>query len=128
MFYGSIVDNIYFLDLDDVSRYGTKYLVSKNVGSWLWHIRLGCVHFDLINRIVSKNLVVGQPNIKFSKDKICDACQIGNQTRVSFKSKNVISTSKHLDLLHLGLFGHSRTKSIGGNYYGFVIIDDFRFT
>ena len=47
----------------------------------------------------------------------------------SFIPKKVVSTSKPLELLHLDLFDPSRTRSLGGNYYGFVIVDDFsRFT
>ena len=48
---------------------------------------------------------------------------------MSFKPKNIVSTSKRLELLHLDLFGPSRTRSLSGNYYGFFIVDDFsRFT
>jgi len=43
----------------------------------------------------------------------------------SFHSKNVISTSKPLELLHMDLFGPSRTKSFGGNYYALIIVDDY---
>lgn len=60
------------LDLDDVSMYGTMCLVSKGEDSWLWHRRLSHVHFDLINKITSLNLVVGLPKIKFLKGKLCD--------------------------------------------------------
>lgn len=63
--------------------------------------------------------------LKFLKDHICDACQMRKQTRVSFKPKNIVSTSRPLELLHMDLFGHSRTKSLDGNYYGFVIVDDY---
>jgi len=120
MFKGLRVNNVYVLDLDDVSSSGAKCLIAKNEDSWLWHRRLSHVHFDLLNKIVSKDLVVGLPKIKFEKDRLCDACQKGKQTRVSFKPKKVVSTSKPLELLHLDLFG---------NYYGFVIVDDFsRFT
>jgi len=46
-----------------------------------------------------------------------------------FQSKNVVSTSKPLEVLHIDLFGPSRTMSLGGNYYGLVIVDDYsRFT
>lgn len=37
---GSRIDNICLLDLDDVSMYGTKYLVTKNEYYWLLHRRL----------------------------------------------------------------------------------------
>jgi len=129
MYKGLRVDNVYVLDLDDALSSGAKCLIAKNEDFWLWHRRLSHVHFDLLNKVVSKGLVVGLPKIKFEKDKLCDACQKGKQTRVSFKPKNIFSISKPLELLHLDLFGPSRTKSLGGNYYGFVIVDDFsRFT
>ena len=41
----------------------------------------------------------------------------------------MVSTSRPLEMLHLDLFGPSRTMSIGGNFYGLVIVDDYsRFT
>ena len=54
---------------------------------------------------------------------------MGKQTKSSFKSKNMISTTRPLQLLHMDLFGPSKIASHGGNYYAFVIVDDFsRFT
>ena len=43
----------------------------------------------------------------------------------SFKIKNVVSSLKPLELLHMDLFGPSRSMSLGGNYYALVIVDDF---
>jgi len=78
---------------------------------------------------MSKDLRVGLPKVKFEKDKLCDACQKGKQTKTSFKPKNMVSTTRPLELLHLDLFGHLRPRSIRGNYYRFVIVDDYsRFT
>lgn len=77
MFKGSRIENIHMLDLDDVSMHETKCLVTKNEDSWLWHRRLSHVHFDLLNKIASKNLVVGLTKIKFLKDILCDASQMG---------------------------------------------------
>ena len=79
--------------------------------------------------MISRNLVKGLPKIDFDKFRICDACQLGKQTRGSFKSKNIVSTSRPLELIHMDLFGPTRTTSLGGKKYGLVIIDDFtRFT
>lgn len=123
------VDNVYMLNLDDVSNSGTKFVVTRHEEFWLWHRRLGNVHFDLINRITSNNLVIGLSKIKFLKEKICDACQMKKRTSVSFKLKKYVSTSKPLKLLHLDILTPSRTKILGGNFYGFVIVYDFsRFT
>ena len=43
----------------------------------------------------------------------------------SLKQKQFVSTNRLLEMLHMDLFGPSRTMSIGGNYYGLVIVDDF---
>jgi len=82
-----------------------------------------------LNRIASKELVIRLPKLKFERDKLCEACQKGKQTKNTFKPLNVISNSRPLELLHMDLFGPSRTMSLGGNYYGLVIVDDYsRFT
>ena len=50
-------------------------------------------------------------------------------TRTSFKSKNIVTTSRALELLHLDLFGPTRSSSLGGKRYDFVIVDYYsRFT
>jgi len=73
--------------------------------------------------------VIVLPKLKFEKDHICEACQKGKQVKNSFKIKNVVSSLKPIELLHMDLFGPSRTMSFGGNYYALVIVDDFsRFT
>jgi len=56
---------------------------------------------------------------------LCDACVKGKQTRTSFKTKDLISTNKALDVLKMNLFGPSRIVSLAGNFYALVIIDDF---
>ena len=104
-------------------------LLTRNDESWLWHRRLAHIHIHNLNRIASKELVVGLPKLKLERDKLCEACQKGKQIKSTSKPLNVISTSKPLELLHIDLFGPSRTMSLGGNYYGLVIVDDYsRFT
>jgi len=79
-------------------------------------------HLNWLNR---KQLVEGLPKLKFEKDRICEACKKGKQTKVSFKPKNCISTERSLEFLHMDLFGPSRTMSLRGNFYALVIVDDF---
>nr|KYP35691.1 Retrovirus-related Pol polyprotein from transposon TNT 1-94 [Cajanus cajan]KYP38474.1 Retrovirus-related Pol polyprotein from transposon TNT 1-94 [Cajanus cajan] len=124
---GKRVNNIYILDLEHSSS--NSCLTSHDNVTWLWHRRIAHINADQLNRLASKDLVSGLPKIKFSKQGLCDACQKGKQTRASFKSKKVMSTSRPLELLHMDLFGPSRTKSLGGNTYALVLIDDYsRFT
>ena len=80
---------------------------------------------DLMSKLVRKDLVRGLPKIKFEITKLCDACQLGKQTRNSFKPKNVVTTTRPLELIHMDLFGPTRTSSLGGKKYGFVIVDDY---
>ncbi len=129
-FIGRRQGNVYVIDLNDLSSFNVKCLMATNKDdSWLWHRRLGHASMHIISKLVKSDLVRGLPKMKFEKDKVCDACMKGKQTKVSFKSKNCISTSRPLQLLHMDLFGPIRTRSLGGKQYCFVIVDDYsRFT
>ena len=39
--------------------------------------------------------------------------------------KNIMTTRRPLELLHMDLFGPNAYKSLGGNSFGLVIVDDF---
>jgi len=58
-----------------------------------------------LNRIASKDLVIGLLKLKFERNKLCEECQKGKQTKSSFKPINVVSTTRPLELLHMDLFG-----------------------
>jgi transposase InsO family protein len=49
----------------------------------------------------------------------------GKQVDNTHPKKSTMSTSKAFELLHMNLFGLTTYTSIGGNKYGFVIMDDF---
>ena len=85
--------------------------------------------FYLIDKLIKKDLIIEIPHITFNEDKIYNACQLGKQIKRSFRSKNVVSTSRVLELLYLDLFGPTRTTSLGGSKYRLIVVDDFsRFT
>ncbi|RLM61403.1 hypothetical protein C2845_PM14G03300 [Panicum miliaceum] len=44
---------------------------------------------------------------------------------VPHRPKNITTTTRPLELLHMDLFGPVAYISIGGNKYGFVIVDDY---
>jgi len=44
---------------------------------------------SLLNKLVSKGLVVGLPSIKYNDGKVYDACARGKQVINSFKLKNM---------------------------------------
>ncbi|GJX84968.1 retrovirus-related pol polyprotein from transposon TNT 1-94 [Tanacetum coccineum] len=71
-----------------------------------------------------KELVRNLPKLKFDQH-FCDACKIGKQAHASHKAKNIVSTTRCLELLHMDLFGPSAVRSYGGNRYTLVIVDDY---
>ncbi|GKC79792.1 retrovirus-related pol polyprotein from transposon TNT 1-94 [Tanacetum coccineum] len=90
----------------------------------LWHRRLVYANMRLIQSLSSKELVRNLPKLKYDKH-LCDACKIGKQAHASHKAKNIVSTKRCLELLHMDLFGPSAIKSYGGNLYTLVIVDDY---
>jgi len=117
------------LNIEHASFHELSCLVSKIHDSWLWHRRAAHINMHHLNHLVKKDLVIGIPKLKFEKNKLFEACQKGKQVKNYFQSKNIVSTSKPLKLLHIDLFGPSRAMSLCGNYYGLVIVDDnSRFT
>nr|GEV20470.1 retrovirus-related Pol polyprotein from transposon TNT 1-94 [Tanacetum cinerariifolium] len=92
--------------------------------STLWHRRLGHANIRLIQSLASKELVRNLPKLKFDQH-FCDTCKIGKQAHASHKAKNIVSTTRCLELLHMDLFGPSVVRSYRGNRYTLVIVDDY---
>nr|GEW78176.1 hypothetical protein [Tanacetum cinerariifolium] len=87
-------------------------------------IRRGHKNMRLIQSLASKELVRNLPKLKFDQHS-CDACKIGKQAHTSHKAKNIVSTTRFLELLHIDLFGQSAIRSYRGNLYTLVIVDDY---
>nr|GEV99084.1 hypothetical protein [Tanacetum cinerariifolium] len=76
---GSRGSNLYKISVEDMmksSPIGLLSEASKN-NSWLWHCRLNHLNFGTINDLARKYLVRGLPRLKFKKDHLCSACQLG---------------------------------------------------
>ncbi|GKC86139.1 retrovirus-related pol polyprotein from transposon TNT 1-94, partial [Tanacetum coccineum] len=99
-------------------------LATIDENSTLWHRRLGYANMHLFQSLASKELVRNLPKLKFDQ-YFCDACKIGKQAHASHKAKNIVSTTRCLELLHMDLFGPSAVRSYGGNLYTLVIVKDY---
>ncbi|GJZ61254.1 retrovirus-related pol polyprotein from transposon TNT 1-94, partial [Tanacetum coccineum] len=109
---------------DEIAKGDQICLTTIDENSTLWHRRLGHANMRLIQSLASKELVRNLPKLKFDQH-FCDACKIGKQAHASHKAKNVVSTTRCLELLHMDLFGPSAVRSYGGNRYTLVIVDDY---
>ena len=85
---------------------------------------MGHINFDNLVKNSNLEAVRNLPKIKKPSNPICRHCQLGKQTRVRFKTKEY-STSKPLELVHSDLCGPTRTKSLQGESYFMLFIDDF---
>ena len=109
IFSGERVENIYVIDLNKIDNKDVKYLMTIFHDTWTWHRRLGHANFELINDICKNELVIGLPKLKFDKDKPCDACQKGKQSKSSFMSSKFacpnllchVHVSWEIDIKHL---------------------------
>ena len=119
--------NVYLADFNSTDAESITCLFSKasQDESWLWHKKLSHLNFKTMNDLVKKDLVRGMPQVEFTKDGLCDACQKGKQKRISFSKKLESSIDEPLQLLHMDLFGPVNVLSISRKRYCLVIVDDF---
>ncbi|GJY48921.1 retrovirus-related pol polyprotein from transposon TNT 1-94 [Tanacetum coccineum] len=123
--------NLYTIFVEYMMRSSPICLLSKasKNKSWLWHCRLNHLNFGTINDLARKDLVRGLPRLKFEKDHLCSASQLGKSRKATHKPKAVNTIMEVLHTLHMDLCGPMRVQSINGKKYILVIIDDYsRFT
>jgi len=65
--------------ISSVPQNNLTCLSALNDDVMLWHKRLGHASLLLLNKLVSKDLVVGLPSIKYNDGKVCGACAMGNK-------------------------------------------------
>ncbi|KAJ9542158.1 hypothetical protein OSB04_028664 [Centaurea solstitialis] len=92
----------------------SKATFNQNV---LWHRRLSHLNYATINQLAKTGLVTGLPSLRFTKEQLCSACEMGKIKKSSHKLKVEHNTSKPLQLIHMDLCGPMRVQSINGRKY-----------
>jgi hypothetical protein len=128
-FKGVLYDKLYLVDFSKENVDLDACLIAKTNMGWLWHRHLAHAGMKNLLKLLKGKHVLGLTDVCFEKDRPCAACQAGKQVGTTHQNKNVMTTSRPLELLHMDLFGSVAYLSIGGSKYGLVIVDDFsRFT
>nr|GFA28359.1 retrovirus-related Pol polyprotein from transposon TNT 1-94 [Tanacetum cinerariifolium] len=124
---GSRGSNLYIISIEDMMKSSPICLLSKAFKnkSWLWHWRLNHLNFGTINDLARKYLVRGLPRLKFEKDHLCFACQLGKSKKHTHKPKTENTNVEVLNTLHIDLCGLMRVQTINGKKYILVIVDDY---
>ncbi|GJS05637.1 retrovirus-related pol polyprotein from transposon TNT 1-94 [Tanacetum coccineum] len=102
---GSHGSNLYTISVEDMMKSSLICLLSKasKNKSWLWHCRLNHLNFSTINNLARKDLVRGLPRLKFEKDHLCSACQLGKSKKHSHTPKTKNTNLEVLNTLHMDL-------------------------
>jgi hypothetical protein len=124
-FKGVLDGKLYLVDFAKEEASLDACLIAKTSMGWLWHRRLAHVGMKNLHKLLKGEHVLGLTNVTFKKDRPCASCQAGKQVGNAHHSKNVTTTSRPLELLHMDLFGPVAYPSIGGSKYGLLIVDDF---
>jgi hypothetical protein len=74
--------------------------------------------------MIKLELVCGLSTNKIQIDSLCGAYAQGKQSKSSFKSKDMVSIDKPLQLIHMNLFGPIGIPSLARKMYVYVIVDD----
>jgi hypothetical protein len=78
-----------------------------------------------LHKFIKEEHILGLTNVHFEKDMICSACQAGKQVGAHHPHKDIMTTKRLLELLHMDLFGPIAYISIGGSKYCLVIVDGY---
>jgi transposase InsO family protein len=101
-----------------------KCCLGKEDESWLWHRRMGHMHFDNLVKVSKREAVREMPQITKPTNTLCKHCQQGKKTKTKFKSKEY-STTKPLEIVHTDLVGPTTTKGLKGERYFMLLVDDY---
>jgi len=81
--------NVYKVCISSLPQNNLTCLSALNDDILLWHKRLGHASFSLLNKLVSKDLVVDLPTIKYNDGKVCDACAKGKQVKILLNQRKL---------------------------------------
>jgi hypothetical protein len=95
----------------------------ENNESVLWHKRSGHFNYATLKRIVDLQMTHCLPDIQEQKS-ICEAYQLGKQTRVVFPDIAFKALSK-LQLVHTDVCGPMHNESLNGSKYFLLFVDDY---
>jgi transposase InsO family protein len=128
-FSGILRGKLYLVDFNLEELVLDKCIIAKTNMDWLWHCKLAHVGMRNLYKLQKEGHILGLMNIAFEKDRSYGACQVGKQVGALHHAKNIMTTTRPLEMLHMDLFGPITYINIGGNKYDLIIIDDYsRFT
>ena len=126
MFVGYVENELFMVDFSGSTNTQAICLFGKADVGWSWHRRLFHVNMRTLQSLHKGGHILGlKENVSFSRDRLCRACVEGKMHDSPHSSKNIISSKRVFELLHVDLFGAVPQPSLGGKKYCLVIVDDY---
>jgi hypothetical protein len=116
-FKGVLDGQLYLVGFNENTAELNTYLIANTNMGWLWHHRLAHVGMKNLHKLLKGEHILRLTNVYFEKDMVCSACQAGKQVGTHHPHKNIMTTDRPLELLHMDLFGPIAYISIGGSKY-----------
>ena len=96
-------------------------VIDENV---LWHKRLGHTSYSSMKLLQSKSMVIDMPSVQ-ENITVCDVCQFGKLSQMSFPINQAWRANEKLQLVHTDVCGPMSVASHGGSKYFLLFIDDY---
>ncbi len=121
---GSLVKRLYQLDFEPIPvNYASVTCEQSSVDRW--HLRLGHLNGQQLERIVQKDLAVGVSIPRKEELSFCEGCVEGKMHRKPFKPVGEIHSTRKLQLVHSDVCGPMQIESMGGKKYYVTFMDDY---
>ncbi|KAI3758473.1 hypothetical protein L6452_06036 [Arctium lappa] len=107
--------NLYRMNFTKITDTDSEKLCLVSLNSeeiWLWHKKFLHLNFSSLDKLVKLNLVKELPSLKFNKDHLCSACEMGKMKRSSHKTKSENNCPRPLHMLHVDLCGPISVQSL----------------
>ena len=98
-----------------------KAKVSPKENAHLWHLRLGHINLNRIEKLVKSGLL---NELKETFLSVCESCLEGKMTKCPFSGKGY-RNKEPLELVHSDLCSPMNAKTRGGYEYFVSFIDDY---
>ena len=95
--------------------------ISPENETYLWHLRLGHINLDRIDRLVKSGPL---SELKVGTLPVCESCLEGKMTKRPFTGKG-LRAKEPLELIHSDVCGPMNVKARGGYEYYVTFIDDY---
>ena len=132
IYFGNIVDGLYILTIDKHELYNSELDHNSHVKSlkrkfsstneaYLWHLHLGHINSNKIQRLIKDGLL--EP-MDFDGFLVCESCLEGKMTKRPFNAKGR-RAQELLELVHTDVCGPMSTQSKGGYECFITFTDDY---